>query len=78
MYVSMYAYAHIGLMRPTSFDVFVLQEVVQDIDGRFAGEEHLQNEVRRAAVDGDSRARGIGAVDQRHQHLQPHMHHIQR
>ena len=58
--------------------MLVLQEVVQDVDGRLAGEEHLNNEVGGAAIDGDERARRVGALDQRHQHLQPHMHHIQR
>ena len=58
--------------------MLVLQEVVQDVDGRLAGQEHLNNEVGGAAIDGDERARRVGTIDQRHQHLQPHMHHIQR
>ena len=62
----------------TCFHVLVLQEVVQDVDGRLAGEEHLNNEVGGAAIDGDERARRVHTFDQRHQHLQPHMHHIQR
>ena len=52
--------------------MLVLQEVVQDVDGRLAGEEHLNNEVGGAAIDGDERARRVGTLDQRHQHLQPH------
>ena len=58
--------------------MLVLQEVVQDVDGRLARRKHLQNEVGGAAIDGDDRARRVRTVDQRHQHLQPHMHHIQR
>ena len=58
--------------------MLVLQEVVQDVDGGLAGEEHLNNEVGGAAIDGDERARRVRTFDQRHQHLQPHMHHIQR
>ena len=58
--------------------MLVLQQVVQDVDGRLAGEEHLDDEVRGAAIDGDERARRVRTVDKRHQHLQPHMHHIQR
>ena len=58
--------------------MLVLQEVVQDVDGRLAAQEHLLDEVDGAAIDGYERARRVGAIDQRHQHLQPHMHHIQR
>ena len=65
-------------MYTTCFDVLVLQEVVQDVDGRLAGEEHLLDEVRGVSIDGYGRARRVRTVDQRHQHLQPHMHHIQR
>ena len=66
------------MLYPTRFDVFVLQEVVEDVDGRLAGEEHLEYELGRAAIDGDGRARRICGVDVRYQHLQTHMHHIQR
>ena len=65
-------------MYTTCFDVLVLQEVVQDVDGRLAGGKHLYDEVGCAAIDGDGRTRRVRTVDQRHQHLQPHMHHIQR
>ena len=58
--------------------MLVLQEVVQDVDDRLAAQEHLLDEVEGAAIDGDERARRVGTIDQRHQHLQTHMHHIQR
>ena len=58
--------------------MLVLQQVVQDIDRRLAGEEHLPDEVSGAAVDDDGRTRRSRTVDQRHQHLESHMHHIQR
>ena len=60
------------------FDVLVLQQVVEYVDGRLAGEEHLDDEVRGAAIDGDGRTRRVRTLDQRNQHLQTHMHHIQR
>ncbi len=66
------------MLYPTCFDVFVLQEVVEDVDGRLAGEEHLEYELDRAAIDGHGRARRICRFDMRYQHLQTHMHHIQR
>ena len=66
-----------GSQVPTCFDVLVLQQVVQDVDGGLAGEEHLDDEVGGAAIDGDELTARAGAVDYRDQHLQPHMHHIQ-
>ena len=71
-------YYHNQFMLPTCFDVFALQQVVQDVDGRLAGDDHLLDAVRGVSIDGDERARRVRSVDQRHQHLQPHMHHIQR
>ncbi len=67
---------HIDLC--TCFNVFVLQEVVEYVDGRLAGEEHLEYELDRAAIDGHGRARRICRFYLRDQHLQPHMDHIQR
>ena len=43
--------------------MLVLQQVVQDVDGRLAGEEHLLDEVRGVAIDGDERARRVRTVD---------------
>ena len=66
-----------GSQVPTCFDVLVLQQVVQDVDGGLAGEEHLDDEVGGAAIDGNERTARAGLFDHRDQHLQPHMHHIQ-
>lgn len=63
--------------RGTCFDVLVLEEVVEDVDGRVAGEQHVFDELGGAAVD-DHRARRTSFLYHGHEQLQADVDHIQR
>ena len=61
----------------TCFHVLVLEQVVQNVDRRFTREEHLEDEVCRAAIDGDERSRRVRCFDGQHEQVQARMDHVQ-
>ena len=61
----------------TCFHVLVLEQVVQNVDRRLTREEHLEDEVCRAAIDGDERSRRIRSFHGQHEQVQARMDYIQ-
>ena len=63
----------------TSFDVLVLEQVVQGVDRRLTREEHLEeDEVCRAPIDGDERSRRVRRLDGQQQQVQARVDYVQR